>query len=218
VSQTVTFHAEDRDLVERMLGGEEAAFSSFVERYSKALYRFALARVDGDREQARETVQTAITKALQRLDSYRGEASLLTWLCACCRNEILMQRRRRSTGPLEVELDDDLRPAVGSAVARTPEDPESVLLRRETATRVHMTLDLLLPRYAQALEWKYVDRLPVDEIATRLGLKLKAAESLLVRAREAFRASHARVWSAAGTGAAERQREDEPRERARSEA
>ena len=41
--------------------------------------------------------------------------------------------------------------------------------------------------YAQVLEWKYIDGYPVKAIAERLGVSDKAAESLLTRAREAFR-------------------------------
>jgi RNA polymerase sigma-70 factor (ECF subfamily) len=193
-------HAEDRALVARMLAGDESAFAELVERHSRALYRFSLARLDGDRELARETVQAAMTKALAGLETYRGESSLLTWLCACCRNEILMHLRRRRTAPRQVELDDDAQPAVGSTVRREP-DPEATLLRAESARRVHMTLDLLPSRYAQALEWKYVDQLPVIEIAQRLGVGPKAAESLLVRARNAFRAGWEDVLAAAATGA-----------------
>jgi DNA-directed RNA polymerase specialized sigma24 family protein len=54
---------------------------------------------------------------------------------------------------------------------------------------VQATLDTLPERYGQALEWKYVDGLAVAEIAARLGTGEKAAESLLSRAREAFRAA-----------------------------
>ena len=49
---------------------------------------------------------------------------------------------------------------------------------RSTACRAH---------YGDALEWKYLEGLAVREIADRLGLTAKAAESLLARAREAFR-------------------------------
>lgn len=52
---------------------------------------------------------------------------------------------------------------------------------------MHVTLDRLPGSYANALEWKYVEGLPVAEIAGRLGLSPKAAESLLTRARTAFR-------------------------------
>lgn len=180
-------HSEDRALVERMLAGDAAAFESFAERYPRALYRFAHARLDGDRELTREIVQTALCKALAKLDGYRGEASLLTWLCACCRNEVLMHRRSRRAAPAAVELAEDVEPAAGFRAASAG-DPEVAVLRRETAARVHMALDVLPAHYARALEWKYVERLPVREIAVRLKLGPKAAESVLTRARKAFRA------------------------------
>ena len=52
---------------------------------------------------------------------------------------------------------------------------------------VQVTLDHLPPHYASALEWKYLDELPVEKISERMGIGLKAAESLLTRARKAFR-------------------------------
>jgi len=159
-SQAISSHDEDRALVARMLGGDERAFDELVARYSAPMYRFALARLDGDRELARETVQIAMTKALARLETYRGASSLLTWLCACCRNEILMHLRRLRTAPVEVELDDAAQPAAGSP-SRRAADPEANLLRVESTRLVHTTLDLLPLRYAQALEWKYLEQLSV---------------------------------------------------------
>jgi RNA polymerase sigma-70 factor (ECF subfamily) len=50
-----------------------------------------------------------------------------------------------------------------------------------------VTLDCLPPWYGDALEWKYIHGLSVKEIAERLNLGSKAAESLLTRARKAFR-------------------------------
>jgi RNA polymerase sigma-70 factor (ECF subfamily) len=175
--------SEDLELVGRMLGGEEEAFEAFGQRYGTALYRFAASLLAGDRDLTRDLVQTTMTKALAKLDTYRGEASLLTWLCTCCRNEIRMHFRRLRAAPPELELEDEVAPVAGDP----SRDPESLLLRREAARRVHMALDLLPGHYARALEWKYVEHLPVDEIAARLGVRPKAAESLLTRARQAFR-------------------------------
>jgi RNA polymerase sigma-70 factor (ECF subfamily) len=217
-------HAADRELAARALDGDGRACTELIERHSSALYRFSLARLAGDRELARDTVQAAMTKALSRLETYRGDSSLFTWLCACCRNEILMHLRRSRSAPQQVELDEAAQPAVGSPVRREP-DPETTLLRTESARRVHMTLDLLPPRYAQALEWKYVEQLPVLEIAQRLGVGPKAAESLLVRARNAFRASYEDVLagaaadvieSAYGAGAERPEVPDRERDRSRS--
>jgi len=190
----VTRHAQDLQLVERMLGGDDDAFNAFGERYFRPCYRYTLKRLDGDRERTRDTVQTAMTKALTHLDTYRGEASLFTWLCACCRNEILMGFRRRDSRPRAVELDGapverELSPAAGSG-HHHPASPERDLLRREDGLRVHLALDLLPENYAHALEWKYVERLSVRELGRRLEVSTKAAESLLSRARQAFRSAY----------------------------
>ena len=69
----------------------------------------------------------------------------------------------------------------------TREAPDEGLRRRELARLVQVTLDCLPQRYGDALEWKYIQELPVTEIAGRLNVSPKAAESLLTRAREAFR-------------------------------
>ena len=74
-----------------------------------------------------------------------------------------------------------------ATLAADTEDPELRLLARETTTLVHVALDRLPAHYARALEWKYLEAVPVIEIGRRLELSPKAAESLLTRAREAFR-------------------------------
>ena len=58
---------------------------------------------------------------------------------------------------------------------------------------MHVVLDLLPSHYADALEWKYLDRVSVKEIGEKLQVGTKAAESILTRAREAFRKGYARV-------------------------
>ena len=175
-----------------MLAGEQPAFEAFGERCFRVVYRFALAQLKGDRELALEVVQAAMAKALAKLDSYRGEASLPTWLCACCRNEMLMHFRRQRAAPAEVELQEELETAAGFSMPR-PADAQATLLSKESSHLVHLALDLVPEHYAQALEWMYLERLPVKEIAVRMGLQPKAAESLLTRARQAFRASYASV-------------------------
>lgn len=194
----VTDPNHDLALVERMLAGEERAFDAFAERCLPPLYRFASARLRGDRDLVLDTVQTALAKAIPKLDTYRGDAPLAAWLCACCRNEILMRARRLASAPAEVALDESLdgrlEPAAGYRAA-APAGAEEALLRAEEAARVHAALDLLPERFARALEWKYLERLPVREIAARLELSEKAAESLLTRARNAFRSGYRELES-----------------------
>lgn len=179
----------DRALVRRLRAGDESAFEEFFAAYFPRLFRFACARTGGDEDMAEEAVQAAIIKALRRLHTFRGEAALLTWLCTICRNEV-SDLRRRAGRTAEVGLLDDrpgTRAALDMLAALAANDPESRLQRQELSRLVQVALDHLPARYGDALEWKYIDGLSVDEIAARLGIGYKAAESLLSRAREAFR-------------------------------
>jgi RNA polymerase sigma-70 factor (ECF subfamily) len=179
---------EERELVRRMRAGDEAAFDEFSAHYIPALYRFAASRLGTERELARDIVSATVCKVIEKLDSYRGDAPFFTWLCACCRNEI-SGHFRKATGrtPVDLELAGEI------PLASTAPGPERVLIEEESVNLVHRTLDHLLPRYAAALQWKYLDGLSVHEISLRLSLGSKATESLLTRARDAFRNVYAQL-------------------------
>jgi RNA polymerase sigma-70 factor, ECF subfamily len=177
---------EDLALVRRMLGGEERAFEEFFARYFSPLFRFARARLRGEEDAAEEVVQEVLILAVRKLATYRGEATLLTWLFTLCRHRIGAQLRARRRGEMEELIEE--RPDVRSALESLGGgDLRSELQRRETGRLVRFTLDSLPDRYRDALEWKYLLGLSVLEIAERLGVSGKAAESLLGRARLAFR-------------------------------
>ncbi|HEV7486448.1 MAG TPA: RNA polymerase sigma factor [Thermoanaerobaculia bacterium] len=192
----------DRFLVARMVRGDEAAFAEFFESHFPALFRFAMPRVGGDLQVAEDVVQAALCRAVRKLSSYRGEAALLTWLCTFCRHEISVYFEKASRVPPMVELLDDI-PEVRAALEslRPSDRPEAALRRNEISRLVQIVLDRLPGHYGDSLEWKYVDGLSVAEIAERLGLGTKAAESMLTRARVAFRdaftTAHGGRWSEA---------------------
>jgi RNA polymerase sigma-70 factor (ECF subfamily) len=179
----------DLALARRVLAGDEAAFDEFFDRYFPRLYRFALPRLRGNEDATEETVQRVLIRALERLPTYRGEAALLTWLCTLCRREIA-SRYGRERRLREVALFDDepeMHAALDVLAAADGDDPERALGRRELSGLVRLTLDHLPGRYGDVLEWKYIQELSVTEIAQRLGVGYKTAESLLTRARAAFR-------------------------------
>jgi len=186
----MSVRTKDLELARRLIAGDEAAFEQFADRQIPALHRFAGRRLDGDRELTRDIVQSTLCKAIAKLASFRGEAALSTWLCACCRNEIAAHFRRHPPSRREIDLEIVEQVEAGELAAVQPEGAEGVLLRREAGAAVHRALDALPSHYSRALEWKYIDCLPVKEIARRLDLGLKAAESVLTRARQAFRGEY----------------------------
>ena len=183
----------ERELVRRMLGGDEGAFDEFFADYFPRLFRFAVLRLR-DPDAAEDIVQTSLVAAVRHLSSWRGEATLFTWLCTICRREIAAWQKRTSRRVIVSIEDDDpsLRAALDS-IGAAADAPDAGLARADTGRIVQLALDHLPPRYSRALEWKYLEELSVDDIAGRLQCTPKAAESLLTRARDAFRDAFAAV-------------------------
>lgn len=179
----------DRRLVRRLLAGDERAFDAFFRSHFPALYRFALTRLRHDEDVAEEVAQATLCKAIGKLSTFRGEATLFTWLCTFCRHEISAYFRRNPGAKQRIDLVEDtpeIRAALESLGAGD-DGPAGAFDRAEIGRLVEVALDRLPAHYGNALEWKYLEGLAVKEIALRLEVSPKAAESLLTRAREAFR-------------------------------
>lgn len=199
-SNAMGLRHDDYELATRMIAGEEAAFEEFSDHHIPAVYRFAMRRLNGDRELAREVTQSTVCKAIAKLGTYRGGSALMTWLCAICRTEIAMIFRKRSRRGIEVDSD-SIEAEISTRTAGIP-SPESATLEKEAIGFVHVVLDLLPDHYSRVLEWKYLRELSVKAMAKRLQMTDKATESLLTRARVAFRQRYEELHQSSGSGPA----------------
>ena len=179
--------ADDRALARQLRRGDHQAFEAFVDTCIPALYRFATSRIGSDPELVDEIVQTTLYQAFTSLRSYRGEGSLAAWITGICRFVISNHRRRQRRRPDVRLMENDDAVLAAAPTGERQRDPEQRLVDAQARRRVHEVLDALPARYAVVLEWKYVDGKSVREIATLCSLSPKAAESLLTRARQAFR-------------------------------
>jgi RNA polymerase sigma-70 factor, ECF subfamily len=191
----------DTDLVERLLRGDSSAFDQFFNEYYPKLYRFVKRRLPNDSATAEDVAQATICRALESLRAFRGEATLMTWLCTLCRRELGARWREaqpfRSSAVL-AEDDPEIRAALESLLAAEGSDPLLAAGREQVRESICAALDYLPAPYADILEWKYVRDMSVAEIARNLGRSTKAAESLLTRAREAFRETFTLLRANAG--------------------
>lgn len=189
----------DAELIAAMLAGDEVAFRRFFEGYFPRLYRFAAPRLGNDAEAAKEVVQSTLIKAMRSLAGYRAESALFSWLCQICRRQIvdyLRAHRRHSDRIVLVEDSDAMRSVLESVAAPASDEPAHGYSTEETRRLVRTVLDRLPSRYGDVLEWKYVEGRSVEEIAQALGVGQTAAQSLLARARVAFREAVETVFGA----------------------
>ena len=83
----------DGELVEQVRAGDTAAFGELVERHRGAVYRAALAALGNDAD-AEDIAQEALVLAYRRIDQFRGDASVRTWMISIAWRLSLSRRRR----------------------------------------------------------------------------------------------------------------------------
>jgi len=180
----------DKKLAKRLLEGDDHAFDLFFSTYFPRIYRFALLRLNHDHNLAEDTAQVVLCQAISKMSTYRGEAPLFSWLCTFCRYEISKQQKTRSRAQGGVVLAGDdpvVRSALDSLLSATGNDPDVAAYQAELSQLVKVALDHLPSLYADTLECKYVYGYSVRDISDRIGRSEKATESILTRARVAFR-------------------------------
>lgn len=180
---------DETELVEGMLRGEQRAFDEFFNAYAARLGAFAARRCSLDPAALEDVVQMTMISAIRGLASFRGGASLFTWLCQICRNHLADARRKTERQPKSQSLDDPARTSAEIVELIDFRDPLEECTEDATRSDVRRTINRLPASYARILELRYGDELSVPEIARQLQLSESAAESRLVRARHAFRDS-----------------------------
>jgi RNA polymerase sigma-70 factor (ECF subfamily) len=165
----------ERGLHSAVLAGDQQAWRTWYEESFPALAAYVAWRCAGLREAAEEILQETWLTAVRRIRDFDpGRGSFAGWLrgiaANCLRKEFARDRHR-------------LRQLGNQTPAVAPPDLEA----RERAELVAQTLARLPDRYEAVLRAKYLDRDSVDEIAAAWNETPKAIESLLTRARQAFR-------------------------------
>jgi len=176
----------------RALDGDEQAVGRLAEYAIRPLYRFCLCRVRGNRHVCEEVVQETLLRAVRDLDRYdplRSGGRIFAWLTGLARNAIRRALAREPSAAALQEFWSRMDGELLGLYAMLDSEPfdDDLIDRRETAEMVNATMAQLPPHYGTALETKYVHGRTVRDVAAALGTSVKAAESVLSRARRAFR-------------------------------
>jgi RNA polymerase sigma-70 factor (ECF subfamily) len=192
--------AAEQTLIAAMLDGDEAAFRTFFDSHFSRVYRFALPRVGGDPEAAKEVAQSTLIKAMRNLARFRGEAALFSWLCQICRRQVVdyLRMHKRHVDHVDtIDASEQLQTTIESIAAPATDEPPHRYNASQTRQLVQSVLDSLPSRYSDVLQWKYLEDRSVVEIGDSLGIGHSAAQSILARARTAFREALEAVFGAA---------------------
>jgi RNA polymerase sigma-70 factor (ECF subfamily) len=170
----------ERGLRSAVLSGDPRAWQTWYDESFEGLYAYVSWRCARLRDLTDEVVQETWLTAVRRVRAFDPErGSFAGWLRGIAANVLRnhFRSRQRRNGP-----------APPPRPTAAPADAE--LERREQAERVARTLAGLPDHYEAVLCAKYLEQRGVAEIAADWGETPKAVESLLTRARQAFRAAY----------------------------
>lgn len=182
---------EDADLVALVRDGDRQAFRHVMRRSNQRLFRVARGVLNND-DEAEDVVQEAYVHAYEKLASFRGEASLLTWLTRIVLNEAYGRlRHRRPTVDIEQI---EAAQAEGGRVLAFPsrfgsEDPAAAAAREQMRHLLERAVDELPEPFRIVFVLREIEECTVEETAASLELRPETVKTRLHRARRLLRAA-----------------------------
>jgi RNA polymerase sigma-70 factor (ECF subfamily) len=170
---------ESPEFLAQLRAGDKAAVREWYRQLAPAVHRFVLSKI-GNPHDADEIVQDVFLSCLESLPLFNGKSSLQTWMFSVAKHETADYFRKRYAKRVLQMI-----PFADALL------PSQLYNMHTVSAGVQRVLGRMTHRDRELLMLKYVDGAGVKEIAGRLQVSVKSAESLLFRARKLFRVLYA---------------------------
>ena len=185
-----TLRADVENALEALRSNRTGHVDRALALLQDTVFSFSM-KVCGHREDAEDTSQATLMKALPRLGKFGSANALGVWLYKVARSQCLMSRRRSRFAPRRELSLERLLPSPAE-LADASDDPERAALRRADAVRVRKTVQKLPPEYRLVLALHDMEELSTAEVAQITGLRPGTVRVRLHRARAFVRNDLAR--------------------------
>ena len=167
--------AEDRQLVQLALGGDDTAFEYLFNRYRDAILRL-LAQRAGSADDAEDLLQETFIKVYLNINRYDSEYTFGQWVYTIARNTFIdFTRKSRSDLPIDERF---------SSPATTAPTPEESIINSQQRNQIDHYLEQLPEQYNDLFKLRFLDEYSYEEIAEKLHLPMGTVKTRIHRARE----------------------------------
>jgi RNA polymerase sigma-70 factor (ECF subfamily) len=174
----------DEEILQRVRGGDGAAYELLMRRYNQRMYR-AVRAILGDEADVEDVMQDAYLAAYRELGGFEGRARFSTWLIRIAVNRALDRRRRSGRA---VALDESaLERELVAALRAHARDPEQELGARQLAECLERAIDDLPEPFRTAYVLREVEGLQARDTAECLGIPESTVHTRVHRARRLLR-------------------------------
>lgn len=183
----------DKDLVEKVLGGEANAFSLIIKK-TEGLVAQIVFKMVANEEDRKDVVQDIYLKAYKKLAGFRFGSKLSTWVGQIAYNTCLDYIRKKKlvlTDNLyeEAEQENDLLEGKEGKASFTTAQTDSFIFQKQLSIILKTEIEKLPPVFKTLITLYHNEELSYDEIARITELPEGTVKSYLFRARKALRDS-----------------------------
>jgi RNA polymerase sigma-70 factor, ECF subfamily len=179
----------DTTLIARLRAGDESAVAELDATYRTRIQQLALRYVKNP-EDAEEVAQDVILKVYRKIDAFRGDAALSSWIYRITFNTVMSRLRGQKTTLQHEVRELDLLADVeenGGRIRREPADWSSLgdeaVLRAQLRSKLHVALKDMPEIYRTPVILRDMHGLSTEEASSRLGIKEQTLKSRLHRGR-----------------------------------
>ena len=200
-------YAHDALLIERLRANEELAYEELIKRFEHPVYNLVY-RLLNDPSESADVVQEVFLKVFRKVDGFRGDCSLKTWIYRIAVHESYNQRRwfrRHRLQETALETDDEQSVSYVDVLPDPGPSPFQMTVNHETRERIESALQEVKPVFRTAVILRDLEELSYEEIASILDTNLGTVKSRILRGREAVRkqlvaeeTAPSMVWAPAG--------------------
>ncbi len=169
--------SEDKLLIDRTLAGDAKAFEALIQRY-KRLVGHIVYRMVPNQEDREELAQDVFLKVYQKLNTFRGESRLGTWIGQVAHHTCLNYLKKKRIAYSDVAPED-------MQIAGEPEArPDGLLEKEEKGAFLRRQIEQIPAQYAQVLTLFHLEELEIKEISTILDMPSGTVKNYLFRGRK----------------------------------
>ena len=181
---------QERQLIARLQAGDDTAVQELADRYRSRIFQLAM-RYMKNREDAEEVTQDVLLKVYRKVDAFRGDAQLSSWIYRITFNTAMS--RLRSTR-LARAADQEHERALAAGSDERPEKsfrqqadwsrmPDESVLRAQLREAVAEAIEELPEIYRAPVVLRDIQGQTTDEASSRLNVKDQTLKSRLHRGR-----------------------------------
>ena len=175
VAATSAAQQTDRELVERVAGGDRAAVRLLFMRHHARVYRFA-ARQTGSEMMADDIANEVFLELWRQAPAFQGRSEVSTWLLGIARFKALSALRKRK----EEAIDEDK----AAAIPDTGDTPEVAVMKDDKATALKRMVNALPEEHRTVIDLAYYHAKSVAEIAEVLQIPVATVKTRMFYARK----------------------------------